>query len=276
MGPSIVIGLLFIGYLSRLTDVFLVEWLILGLVALTLHEMGHALAFGRYGVSSAISFWGLGGLTSPTDLDAAERLTDRQMVVVALAGPGVSLVVGALSLAPVIVARQFVELQSNSIRVPVSIWLFVNLAWGLFNLLPIASLDGGRALSHLIGAIFPGRLGLFLGASANLAASVIVAVGAFWIGQPYIAFIAILFGLASPDLYARLWEGIRPARTRPEQPRPEQPRPEQPRPDLRPGQPPPDRYDDLARAERLRAHDPAGPGDPPEPMLRSNSPWRRP
>jgi len=209
-GPSIVVGLLFIGVLSRLSGAFLVEWVVLGLIALLLHELGHGVAFRRYGVASSISFWGLGGLTMPDDVDAAERMTDRQMVVVALAGPAVSIVIGVVSLAALFALRQFSEIESNSIRVPISIWLFVNLGWGIFNLLPIASLDGGRAVSHFIGAILPGRLGIFLGASANIVASLVLAALALQFGQPYIAFIAVLFGLASPDLYVRLIDAVVP------------------------------------------------------------------
>jgi hypothetical protein len=53
---------------------------------------------------------------------------------------------------------------------------------------------------------------VILGVSANLAASIILAALAFEVGQLYIAFIAILFGLASPGLYVQLYEALRPGR----------------------------------------------------------------
>jgi Zn-dependent protease len=238
IGPSIVIGLLLIGVLSGLSDAFLVEWIVLGLIALLLHELGHAVTFRRYGVTSHVTFWALGGFTVPDDTPATELLSDRQMVVVALAGPGVSLVVGLASLAVLLVAGQFGDLGPSEIRVPISIWLFVNLGWAVFNLLPIGSLDGGQALSHLIGALVPGRLGAALGVLASLGASAIVAVLAIMVGLPYVAFIAVIFGLASPNLYEGLREAISPARAGGQG---------------GPPNPPPTGFDDATDMDELRA-----------------------
>lgn len=246
IGPSIVIGLLLIGVLSGLSDAFLVEWIVLGLIALLVHELGHAVTFRRYGVTSQITFWALGGFTVPDDTPATELLTDRQMVVVALAGPGVSLVVGLASLAVLLVARQFGDLGPSEIRVPISIWLFVNLGWAVFNLLPIGSLDGGQALSHSIGALVQGRLGAALGVLASIGASAIVAVVAIMVGLPYIAFIAVIFGLASPNLYEGLREAISPERADPP---------------AGPGSRPPTGSDDTVDRDELRAREPLSYGD---------------
>ena len=207
IGPSIVLGLVVLGVLSRFSGELLVEWVGLGIVALLLHELGHALAFRRYGVPASISFWVLGGVTVPTDLDAATRLSDRQMLVVVLSGPLVGLVIGAATLAAAVVFPD----AARSIREPLFLWMFVNLAWGIFNLLPIASLDGGRALEYLGGAVF-GRAGRAVGLATGLVASALIAIAAATFGLYSVAFVAIVFGLLNPSPYRGLLNEIRPGR----------------------------------------------------------------
>jgi stage IV sporulation protein FB len=207
IGPAIVVGLGVLGVLSRFSGVQLVEWIGLGILALLLHELGHALAFRRFGVPASITFWVLGGLTVPDDLDAAMRLSDRQMLVVVLAGPVVGLVIGAAALAAMVVFREL----PRSIREPLFLWMFVNLGWGIFNLLPISSLDGGRALEYLAAALF-GRAGRLVGLAAGLVASVLIAVAAAVFGLYSVAFIAVVFGLLNPSPYRELLEAIRPGR----------------------------------------------------------------
>ena len=205
-GPAILVGLLVLGVLSRLTDAYLAEWVVLGFVALLLHELGHALAFRRYGVESSITFWLLGGFTVPTDQDAAERLTERQLLVVTVAGPLVGLVIGAATLA--IGAALNLRAAPDEIREPVFLWLFVNLAWGLFNLMPISSLDGGGAIEHLAGAAF-GRAGRAIGLAVCIVASGLIALAATTDGLYSIAVIAVVFGLLNPGPYRGLLDEVR-------------------------------------------------------------------
>lgn len=207
IGPSIVLGLVAVGVLSRFEGELLVEWVGLGIVALFLHELGHALAFRRYGVAASISFWVLGGVTVPTDLEAATRLSDRQMLEVVLSGPFVGLIIGA---ATVTAAIGFPD-AASSIREPLFLWMFVNLGWGIFNLLPIASLDGGRALEYLGGAVF-GRAGRAVGLVTGLLASALIAVAAAGLGLYSVAFVAVVFGLFNPNPYRGLLAEIRQGR----------------------------------------------------------------
>jgi stage IV sporulation protein FB len=192
IGPWIVLGLGVLGLVSHFQAILLIEWIVLGIAALLIHELGHALAFRHYGVSSSISFWILGGVTIPDDLEAAGRLSDRQLLLVSVAGPLAGLVAGGVS------ALALVALASAgpSIRMPVALFVFVNVAWSIFNLLPITALDGGRALSALMGAVF-GRLGRVFGTILNMITSVVIAALAWSVGEPYIAFIAISFGLVA-------------------------------------------------------------------------------
>ena len=207
VGPAIAIGLVGMGLLSGLTAEFLVAWVILGFVALLLHELGHAVAFRRYGVDSSISFWLFGGVTIPNDQEAASRLSDRQMLVVAVSGPLVGIVIGGMMLA----LWPALDSADRSVRVLAFLWTFVNLGWAIFNLLPIGSLDGGRALGHLAGAVF-GRAGRTIALAVGIVASVIIAAVAVDLRMYSIAFIAVIFGLLNPDAYGQLLDAVRPAR----------------------------------------------------------------
>jgi Zn-dependent protease len=198
VGPAIVAGLAVLGVLSRLSGALLVVWVVLGFVALLIHEMGHALAFRHYGVASSISFWALGGFTAPDDQESAARLSDRQLLVVTVAGPMVGLVVGLGTLVVGSVARE----PLWPMRMPIFLWLFVNLGWAVFNLMPVSSLDGGQALEHLAGAVLgrPGR------------SSGLIAVIAVQFGLLSVAFVAVVFGLFNPTPYLRLRAEIWPTR----------------------------------------------------------------
>jgi stage IV sporulation protein FB len=215
VGPSIIVGLGLLGLLSGLEGPLLVEWIALGFAALLLHELGHAVVFRRFGLRSHITFFLFGGLTVPDDATAAGSLSDARMVAVALAGPGVSLAVGLVSLAAVFVASGAGMTVDREGRMLVLLWLFVNIGWAIFNLLPIGNLDGGRALRHLLGALIPGRAGIVVGTSANLIASALVAFVALQNGLVYVAFIAVVFGLAAPNV----WSGLTDAVSPPKEPR---------------------------------------------------------
>lgn len=209
VGPMILLGLFGLGLLSRLSGALLGVWVVLGFVALLIHELGHALAFRRYGVASSITFWLFGGFTVPDDQEDAARLSDRQLFVVFVAGPLVGLVVGLATLAAGFLAGD----AARPIRFPLFLWLFVNLGWAVFNLLPIPSLDGGQALEHLAGAMF-GRAGRVLGLLVGLLASGLIAVLAAQHGFYSVTVIAIVFGLLNPAPYlhlrAELWPGGTP------------------------------------------------------------------
>jgi stage IV sporulation protein FB len=196
-----------LGELYRRPPLLVVEWTVVGCLAVLCHELGHALAFRRFGIESRISFFMLGGLTAPVDVEAAARLRPSRMLLVTAAGPAVGLVIGlaALAIHPVFDgADQFV-------RVLVFDVVFDNLGWSIFNLLPISSLDGGGIVVNLAGVIF-GRRGEAVGTTVSALASVTIAWLAFVNQLAFVGAIAIIFGIVPPAL--RLLEG-RPGATQP-------------------------------------------------------------
>jgi Zn-dependent protease len=114
-----------------------------------LHELGHALTARRFGIGvRGITLELLGGYTE-MDREAPGPRVDA---LVALAGPGVSLVLGGLA------ALVYHLLPDRTIAGEVAFQLAAsNVLVAFFNVLPGLPLDGGRALRALIWAIVRDR-----------------------------------------------------------------------------------------------------------------------
>ncbi|KRF32326.1 hypothetical protein ASG94_17795 [Nocardioides sp. Soil805] len=106
------------------------------------HELAHALVARAHGMRvKRITLWMLGGVT---DLGGPSP-TARAELFVALAGPAMSLVLGAVSAALALVVG------TSGLVGTALVWLAsVSVLLGVFNLLPGAPLDGGRVLRALM------------------------------------------------------------------------------------------------------------------------------
>jgi Zn-dependent protease/predicted transcriptional regulator len=111
---------------------------VLVFVSLLLHELGHALQARREGIGTrAITLWMLGGVAQ----SAATFDTPGTEARVALAGPAVSAVLGA-----VLIAAGHVSAVPDAVAAVLE-WLgWTNLLLLAFNLVPALPLDGGRVL----------------------------------------------------------------------------------------------------------------------------------
>jgi Zn-dependent protease len=149
----------------------LLIWVVVVFLSVLVHELGHALAMRRYGMpSNIILYWG-GGLTVPEPVKwgynwANVSLTPTHQIFISLAGPFSGFLLAGLVLAGV-------AATGGSIRVPMLLgvipipvasvpWggmvatalvgtlLWVNIFWGLINLMPVFPLDGGNVARHLL------------------------------------------------------------------------------------------------------------------------------
>lgn len=143
-------------------------WVVAAFVAVLLHELGHAYAGRAFGLTPAIQLHGMGGLTSWI---AGKRLTPGRQIVVSLAGPLVGIAIGL----PLLLLSPSLRLSPLQGEVVQSI-IFVNLGWGVLNLLPILPMDGGNIMSSFFQLFSPKR-----GEMAAHVVSIFVAsaVGAF-------------------------------------------------------------------------------------------------
>ena len=141
-----------------------------------LHEFGHSLVAMRYGYEiDSITLWLFGGVAS-----FAEMPEDwKQELLIAVAGPIVSIALGVLSYAAFAVLPSALD----PVKFVVGYLALTNIVLAVFNMLPGFPMDGGRVLRALlartrpharatqiaaeVGKVFAFLLGLF-GLFANL------------------------------------------------------------------------------------------------------------
>ena len=101
-----------------------------------LHELGHAFMAKRFGLSTkSITLYPFGGIA----LIKSRRLSSKEEVCIAFAGPAANLVVCLAS---------FLAIQYE---LPLSYELFaINLIMCIFNMFPAYPMDGGRVLRGLL------------------------------------------------------------------------------------------------------------------------------
>jgi stage IV sporulation protein FB len=132
-------------------------WLVVVFVSLLMHEFGHVCVGRLFGLRGSIVLSILGGFT--TGIDSLPRL--RQRVLVLLAGPFVHAVIfGAWwGLTETTWPAVFQGARPGAITGTVlAMVALVNFFWGLFNLLPLWPLDGGRIICDIGESLF-GRRG---------------------------------------------------------------------------------------------------------------------
>ena len=110
------------------------------------HELGHSLVAQRGGIKvKAITLFALGGVaqleSEPDNAPLAARI--------ALAGPAVSILIGAISLGTVAaVSPAFPPIATAALG-----WLgIINIGLGVLNMIPALPLDGGRLLQSILWA----------------------------------------------------------------------------------------------------------------------------
>jgi membrane-associated protease RseP (regulator of RpoE activity) len=180
----------------------IVLWVACVFVSILIHELGHALTAKSYGWPPHIVLFAFGGYASyqPT----WGKTTGRTLLIL-FAGPGAGFIFYFLICA----AERLMEMQGVRLgataRDVIGDLKWINLGWGLINLLPVYPLDGGQITYTAFGHLFP-RSGADFALKLSLLIAGMIAAFSFWIGQTYIG---LLFGsLAFENL--QLLQGPRP------------------------------------------------------------------
>lgn len=202
-------------------DILLIPvWVAVIFVSILIHELGHALAFRRFGQDSQIVLHFAGGLTIPESVPwgggwANVALSRRQEILISLAGPGAGflfagLVMLAVSLTggSILTTRLpgFIPLTvgvalpfgGGLIGTLVTMLLRVNIIWGLINLMPVFPLDGGNVARNILVQYDPWdglRKSLWL---SVITGALLVLLGLFAFGSLFMAF---LFGFLAFQSY---------------------------------------------------------------------------
>jgi Zn-dependent protease len=111
--------------------------------SILLHELGHALMARRYGIATAdITLYLFGGVAR---LERMPRSAGPELLI-ALAGPAVNFAI-ALGLTALSFALDVVGLVPPDF---LEVVFYLNMGLGLFNLLPVFPMDGGRVVRALL------------------------------------------------------------------------------------------------------------------------------
>ncbi len=201
----------------------LLIWVLVVFVSVMVHELGHAFAMRRYGQSSQIVLHMTGGATIPDQYAwgggyASIALTPNQEIIISLAGPfsgfflagltmaSVALLGGSVGMGtlfgfiplPAMVALPFGGSLLNSFVLNL---LWVNIFWGIFNLLPVYPLDGGNVTRYFLMKADPHD-----GVRKSLWISVLVgglaALGGFFLLRSI--YMAVLFAMLAFQSYQYL------------------------------------------------------------------------
>ena len=193
IGVDFLLITLIIGLQTR-PGVYIFEWIAVVAVSILIHELGHAFALGMYNIHPEIRLWGMGGLTI-----SGFVLPPRKSILVSLAGP----LVGIPLAFAVMVVRPWLP-QSDPFLVIANDLIFVNLWWGILNLLPIAGLDGGNILTNMF-VVVAGQRGKRPGLIVVAICSVAIAIAAIFMGFVYLTIVIVFFGIFNPEPYFTIW-----------------------------------------------------------------------
>ncbi|MCA9103129.1 MAG: site-2 protease family protein [Planctomycetales bacterium] len=195
---------------NRPDDVLI--WIVAVFVSILIHELGHAFAARACGWPPRITLYAMGGLASfsPTYHDS------KRQIAISAAGPAAGFLFAAVVIGLLVgfgyMSNVFgVQITDRPTRVLdnarlvtlINDLLWINVGWGVINLMPVIPLDGGHIATEVLATISPmqGR-GWALLLSAVTGAALAVA------GLVYLQsiFVALMFGYLAYQSYTA-WQG---------------------------------------------------------------------
>ena len=184
-------------------------WVLVVFFSILIHEYGHAITFRLFGLNASIVMYLFGGLAIPgfprhggrIDLSPAKR------IIISLAGPFAGFLLAGITIAIVMASGGIVYMATlfdiiplpqaiipggRELNYAVNALLWINIFWGLINLMPVIPLDGGQVSLQLFMYFDPGggiRNALWLSVITGAALAV---AGFTLMNSIYMAF---LFGM---------------------------------------------------------------------------------
>jgi stage IV sporulation protein FB len=118
-------------------------WVVIVFVSILLHELGHAFASSFYGRAPSIELRWSGGLTSSARYS---MLSYPKEIFISFAGPLAGFLFGAL----LFLLKNFLGPVANAglLGWLIQTLLWVNIGWGVLNLIPVLPLDGGMIMRN--------------------------------------------------------------------------------------------------------------------------------
>jgi Zn-dependent protease len=192
----------------------LLIWIGVVFLSILVHELGHALTMRHYGQDARIVLYMMGGLAIPesarwTGGSGRRSRGPLAQILISAAGPGAGFLLAGLVAATVFAVGGAVRilLAYGFLPIPIVLlpepaneyWsefasslLWVNIFWGLLNLVPVNPLDGGQIAREMLTASDPWE-----GMSKSLWLSVFVGAAVAVVGFAVLKdrFLGIFFAL---------------------------------------------------------------------------------
>jgi Zn-dependent protease len=136
-------------HFSRLGLQYVLVWIVCVFISILVHELGHVFMGQLFGARSHIVLHAFGGLAI-----GSSNLRNRwQRIAVYLAGPAAGFLLWGLVW--LIDQGMDPERSTRIALLGVHFLLWINLAWGFLNLLPIWPLDGGQVSRDFLDWLIP-------------------------------------------------------------------------------------------------------------------------
>ena len=163
-------------------------WTCAVLVAVLLHESGHAFTARAFGASPvSITLFALGGYTS---WGAPRRIGPGRQFIISAAGSAVGIAagLGVIGLSRMGVFDGLPDLAFAFLRS----FVWAGLVWGILNWIPILPLDGGHMLQHALEMVTPTKATPIARWISVVTGAAVVAI-AFYFGETFLAiFVAMI------------------------------------------------------------------------------------
>lgn len=177
---------------------FLLVWIGCVFVSILVHEFGHVLMGRAFGTNGHIILYSFGGLA----VGSSELNNRWQRIAVYLAGPGAGFVLfGLVVLGDILlgVAVHPDRVEGRTlIDAALGYLVFINLFWGILNLMPVYPLDGGQVSRDLLDWLVPGGQGVKIAFGLSMIVAGLLAVFAIYMRTMWNA---ILFGMLAFGSY---------------------------------------------------------------------------
>ncbi|HVU87957.1 MAG TPA: site-2 protease family protein [Pirellulales bacterium] len=195
-------------------------WVVAVFACILVHELGHVLAFQYYGMSAHVVLHGFGGLAIPSAgrWGGAGRTRETWLAdtVISLAGPCAGFLFAGVIFLGLALGGRSPEIAVDPDRLIYMLWQpfparnvnvllwymqFINIFWGIVNLLPVFPLDGGQVCRAVLGRFDPHH-----GLQQSLMISIVTAAGmaALCLLRFHANFAAIFFGYMAYQNYTLL------------------------------------------------------------------------
>jgi stage IV sporulation protein FB len=199
-------------------------------VSILVHELGHAIMFRRYGSDCHIVLHEFGGLAIPGQEEGpsswgynakwsqARQPTLQEQIVISFAGPAAGFILAGITMIAVQASGGRIEIErlfgipypqpvlpaslaaNEHLDALIRAILYVNIWWGLMNLLPVYPLDGGQIAMAMLVLKDPWR-GAEKALWLSMVVGGVVAVGGLLLQHLYLA---MMFGSLAYSSYAAL------------------------------------------------------------------------